>query len=65
MITILYLEKERVIYLVLVPYAFMFSPDLTEERLADHCTKKKKKKLCLVNGKKDLDLKSSLGSESL
>lgn len=38
MITILYLEKERVIYLVLVPYAFMFSLDLTEERLADHLT---------------------------
>lgn len=30
MITILCLEKERVIYLVLVPYAFVFSPDLTE-----------------------------------
>ena len=29
-ITILCLEKERVIYLVLVPYAFVFSPDLTE-----------------------------------
>lgn len=46
MITILYLEKERVIYLVLVPYAFMFSPDLTEERLADHLTKKKKAVPC-------------------
>lgn len=39
MITILYLEKERVIYLVLVPYAFVFSPDRRKERLANHLTK--------------------------
>lgn len=39
MITILYLEKERVIYLVLVPYAFVFSSDRRKERLANHLTK--------------------------